>query len=128
MPAMRHPTLPQACWWIHSDRASYLHFHFGCIAFVDCQEGQWRVTFQRKSAPDVTGMAPSRAKGILYVERWLHARGWLVFGSRPHPPRQIHRLPSAPCLQRAAERAPSLLRPGDASLIYLRSCDTLSND
>lgn len=128
MPAMRHPTLPPSCWWIHSDRASYLHFHFGCIAFVDCQDGQWRVTFQRKSAPDVTGMAPSRDKGILYVERWLDARGWLVFGSKPRPQRRMHRLPSVPGLQRATERAPSLLRSEDAGLIYLQSSYTLSND
>lgn len=128
MLAMRRPTLPPACRWAHSAQASYLYFHFGCIAVVEFRDGGWQVRVHRKRAHDVCGMAPSQAKGILYVERWLDARGWLVLGAGPVQARPTPRLPVPTLPLRPIESAPALLRPGDADLIYQQSSETLSND
>lgn len=131
---MARSALPSQAHWIESDGDAYLQWICVCIATVKIRDGKVVISINRTGGSPITGTAPSVAKGMLYVERWLAARNWSPMhpderrrlraaGMKPVPP-----LPRAARLPVVEKAIPFRLRPGDADLIYHAESRDLSNN
>ena len=125
---MRRPPLPEQARWIFGEGGAFLHWHFACIASVRQDGNQVRVSFQRADAEPLTGPAPSVAKGMIFVERWLAARRWHAPSPRkaPRAPKPALQLPPTPA--RGVQPSPRGFRASDLALVYRPETRTLDND
>lgn len=125
---MRRPPLPEQARWIFGEGGgAFLHWHFACIASVRPDGNQARVSFNRSDAEPLTGPAPSVAKGMIFVERWLAARRWHVPRPQaPRAPKPALQLPPMPA--RVIQAVPRGYSASDMALTYQPESRTLNND